>query len=62
MSIRRQNVNIREAVGAVEEFSGEAEIRDGLPDEEGFLDVFVEGFAGAEDGGYEVDAAGWRAD
>jgi hypothetical protein len=55
------DVDIWQGVGAVQKFSGRAEIWDWLPDEEGFRTAGVEGFSTTENGGYEVDTAGWGA-
>lgn len=56
------DVDVGERVGAVQELVGRAQWRHRLPDEHRFLGVRVHGFATAEDGGYEVDAARGRAD
>jgi len=57
--IWRANVNIWEGVGAVEEFRGGAEVRNRLPDEERFGTSWIQDLSPTENGGYEVDAAGW---
>jgi hypothetical protein len=56
--IGRADVDVRQCVGAIQKLRRCAEIWHWFPDEERFGTSWVEGFPTAENGGYEVDAAG----
>ncbi len=60
--VRGADVDVREGVGGVEELGWDAEVRDGLPDEEGLAERGIERFEGAEDRGSELGAAAGGAD
>ena len=55
--VGREDIDVREHIGAVEEFGGGAEVGHGFPDEEGFGVIRRKGFPTVENGCYEVDAA-----
>jgi hypothetical protein len=55
------DIDVRESVGGVEKFGGDAEVGDGLPNEEGFRSLGFNSFSSAENRVYELDATGWVA-
>jgi hypothetical protein len=59
--VRAADVDIWQGIGEVEQFIGDAEVRDRFPHEERFLCTRVDGFAFAEDRCDETDAAFWVA-